>query len=106
MSQPSVSVPPYRVIYSGAYRDELRNLLRRAVPKGRSVEIRLAATDVHTRLEWIPLDFGDPLRDYVDLDLQERIGTIPPLVVTYAVDEARRLVYVLLPFKLLPKSGL
>jgi hypothetical protein len=59
-----------------------------------------------TRGWWIPLDFGEPLRDFVQLGLQERIGTVAPLVVTYGVDEARRIVYVTIPFKLLPGSGL
>jgi hypothetical protein len=51
------------------------------------------------------VSFGDPLRDLVHLGLQERVGVLPPLVVTYAVDEARHIVYVSVPFKLLPNSG-
>jgi hypothetical protein len=40
------------------------------------------------------------------LGIQVRIGTIAPLVVRFGVDHARRVVYVTLPFDLLPKSGL
>lgn len=61
--------------------------------------------DIDVRLRWVPLDFGEPLRELTELGLQEYIGTIAPLVVTYAVDEARRIVYVALPFRLLPNSG-
>ena len=106
MSQPNVGVPPFRVVYSGACREEVRNVLQRAVAKGRSAEIGRAIADIDTRLKWIPLDFGEPLRDYLDLELQELVGMVQPFVVTYAVDESRRLVYVLIPFKLLPNSGL
>jgi hypothetical protein len=40
------------------------------------------------------------------LGILEFIGVVAPLVVTYGVDEARRLVYVSVPFKLLRNSGL
>src|SRR5205085_63734 len=60
MSQPSRGVPPYRVVYSGLCRDSTRQLLARAAAKGRSAEVAQVVRDVHTRLEWIPLDFGEP----------------------------------------------
>jgi len=61
---------------------------------------------IETRVTWIPLDFGEPLQDFPHLGLKEHIGVLGPLVVKYAVDEVRRIVYVALPFDLLPKSGL
>jgi hypothetical protein len=87
-------------------RDHTRQLLARAGGKGRFAEVARAVRDINTRLEWIPLDFGEPLRDFVPLGIQVRIGTIAPLVVTFGVDQDRRIVYVALPFDLLPKSGL
>jgi hypothetical protein len=81
-------------------------LLERARAKGRFAEIAQAIRDINTRLEWIPLDFGEPLRDLSPLGIQIRMGTITPLVVRYGVDEARHIVYVSVPFVLLPKSGL
>ena len=60
----------------------------------------------HERCAWIPLDFGEPLQDFVHLGIKEHIAVLAPLVVKYGVDEARRVVYVALPFDLLPKSGL
>jgi hypothetical protein len=105
VKQPSGGIPPYQVSYSGLFRKQAKKLLVRAKTLGRFTEIAQVMQDINTRLEWIPLDFGEPLRDLVHLGLQERIGTIPPLVVTFAADEAKRLVYVALPFKLLPKSG-
>jgi hypothetical protein len=106
MSQPKRGAPPYRVVYSGLCRDSTRQLLARAAAKGLFMEVAQVVRDINTRLEWIPLDFGDPLRDFVHLGIQERIGVIPPLVVIYGVDETRRIIYVSLPFKLLPNSGL
>ena len=106
MSQPTGAVPPYRVIYSERCRDQTRELLARAAAKGRLAEIAQAIRDVHKRLQWIPLDFGEPLQDFVRLGIKEHIGVVAPLVVKYGVDEARRIVYVSLPFDLLPNSGL
>jgi hypothetical protein len=101
-----MSLPPYRVAYSGVCRDRARELMSRASLSGRSAELAQAIRDIDTRLKWIPLDFGEPLRDFPQLGLQERIASVPPLVVTFAVDEARHIVYVARPFTLLPNSGL
>lgn len=106
MSQPSGGVPPYRVVYSGLCRDETRQLLARAGAKGRFAEVAQSVRDINTRLEWIPLDFGEPLQDYVHLGIKEHIGVLAPLVVKYGVDEDRHIVYVSLPFDLLPNTGL
>jgi hypothetical protein len=57
-------------------------------------------------LHWVPLDFGEPLQDYLELRIVELVGVVSPLVVKYGIDEDRRIVYISLPFGLLPKSGL
>ena len=106
MSPPSQDAPPYRRVLSGRCRDSTRQLLTEAAALGRFAEVAQAVRDIHTRLAWIPLDFGKPLRDLADLGLQEHIGTQGPLVVTYGVDEIRRIVCVALPFQILPRSGL
>jgi hypothetical protein len=74
--------------------------------QGRFTEVAQAIRGIDTRLQWIPLDFGEPLRDLVHLGIKEHIGVLAPLVVRYGVDEVRRLVYVALPFDLLPRSEL
>jgi hypothetical protein len=106
VSESSGGVPPYRVVYSGLCRDETRRLLARARAKGRFAEVAQAVRAIDTRLQWIPLDFGEPLRDMVDLGIKEHIGVLAPLVVKYGVDESRSIVYVSLPFGLLSKSGI
>lgn len=106
MTQPSGGETPYRVAYSGLCREETRSLLARAASQGRFAEVAQAVRDIDTRLQWIPLDFGEPLREFRQLGIQVRIGTIGPLVVKYGVDEERHIVYVTLPLQVLPKSGL
>ena len=106
MSQASGGVPAYRVVYSELCRDQTRRLLAQAAAKGRFTEVSQAVRDIDTRLQWIPLDFGEPLQDFAHLGIKEHIGVVAPLVVKYGVDEARRIVYVSLPFDLLPNSGL
>ena len=106
MSQPDRKGPPFRVVYSELCRDQMRDLLVRAGAMGRFAEVAQALRGIHQRLEWIPLDFGEPLQDFHNLGLKEFIGVMRPLVVKYAVDEARGIVYVSLPFDLLSKSGL
>ncbi len=98
-------MPPYRVAYSELCRDEAKKLLARAAQKGRLADVAIAIRDIDTRLHWIPLDFGEPLQDYFHLGIKEHIGVVAPLVVKYGVDEVRHIVYVILPFDLLPRSG-
>jgi hypothetical protein len=49
--------------------------------------------------------FGEPLRDLITLGETLWAGTVPPFVAHYVIDEARRLVFVVRPFMLLPKPG-
>ncbi|MCI0462354.1 MAG: hypothetical protein L0Z62_35835 [Gemmataceae bacterium] len=92
MSQPTGGVPPYRVVYSERCREQTRELLQRAAAQERFADVAQAVRDINTRLQWIPLDFGEPLQDLVRLGIQEHIGVLGPLVVKYGVDEARRIV--------------
>jgi hypothetical protein len=106
VSQSNGGVPPYRVAYSGLFRQQTSQLLARAVAKGRLPDVAKAVRVIHAGLQWVPLDFGQPLQDYTAMGLREYIGVASPLVVKYSVDEVRRIVYVTLPFDLLPNSGL
>jgi hypothetical protein len=106
VTQQSEGIPPYRIVWSGLSREAIKELLERATDKGRMTEIAQVLRAIIRRLEWIPLDYGDPLRDLVHLGLQERSAVLPPLVVKFFVDETRRIVYVTTPLKLLPNTGL
>jgi hypothetical protein len=106
VSEKGEGTPPFRVIYSGRCREEVKRLLARAAAKGRFAEVAQILQNIHSHLRWIPLDFGESLRDYGSLGITEHLGSIGPLAVKYGVDESRRIVYVVVPFKLLPNSGL
>jgi hypothetical protein len=106
VSPATEGVPPYRVVYSEKCRNETRDFLVRARAKSQFKEIARAVQGINARLEWIPLDFGEPLRDFVHLGIKVHIGVLAPFVVKYGVDEARHIVYVTLPFSLLPKKSL
>jgi hypothetical protein len=105
VSEPTSGVPPSRIVYSERCRQETLELLARAAARGSLANVTQAIRAIEDRLRWIPLDFGEPLRDLVEMGLQDRLGVVPPLVVRFADDEARRLVYVLLPFEVLRNSG-
>jgi hypothetical protein len=103
---PDEGVSPFRIAYSVRCIAHARRLLEQAKVMGLFDEFAQAGRGLHARLEWIPMDFGEPTCEFVHLGLQEYIGTVPPFVVTYTVDEHRRIVYVMEALKLLPKSRL
>jgi predicted exporter len=85
---------PYRVVFSEATRRQLLELQQRAVARGRGEQLLSAAKVVVTRLQSDPLEFGELRKELRALRLQERVAVVRPLVVIYAVDAQRRLVYV------------
>ena len=105
MSEPSDVPIPYRVVYSGRVRDALRELVARARESGHGPEVLAAAKEIDRRLRVYP-QFGEPLVDLKQESGQVRVGTVPPLVVRYAVYEERRLVTVAVPILPMPGSGL
>ena len=103
---PSPDAPaPYRVVYSQRVRESLRELLARARARGIGPRVLEAVRQVDERLRLYP-QFGNPLIELTHILGQVRIGTIPPLVVRYAVYEERRMVAVTVPLLPLPGSGL
>jgi len=105
VSTPSGSLVPYRVVYSERVRTDLRELLTRAVACGLGQQALTALREIDTRLRVDP-QFGEPLRDLKTEGETLWIGTIPPMVVQYVIDEERRSVFVVVPLKPLPESGL
>lgn len=104
MSEPSARPEPYRVVYSEHVRDELRALLVRAKASGHGQQALDAAREINRRLHVYP-QFGEPRRNLEALGATAWSGTVPPLVLEYVIDEERRLVFVVIPFKVLPHSG-
>jgi hypothetical protein len=85
---------PFRVVFSEATRRQLLQCYQGASTPHLAARVLEAARAILARLESDPLEFGEPLRRLHELQLEKRVGAERPLVVTYAVDEQRRLVYV------------
>jgi hypothetical protein len=95
----------YRVVYSGHVRAGLRELLGRAAARGLDRTIAEAVREIDARLRVYP-QFGQPLRDLKTVGKTVWVGAVEPLVVQYVIDDERRLVFVVAPFKTLPGLGL
>jgi len=96
---------PYRVSYSDRVLEHYRKLLIRAKGSAGEAGLRRTIPEMHSRLRIYP-QFGEPLRDLSAESAQLWIGTSPPLVQHYIIDEERRQVIVARPPMLLPNSGL
>jgi hypothetical protein len=105
VSQPSGSPVPYRVVYSERVRAELKELLARAVAKGLGPQALHAVKEIDARLRVYP-QFGEARRDLQTQGETLWQATVPPLFVEYIIDEANRSVFVVFPFRALPRCGL
>jgi hypothetical protein len=83
----------------------MRQLAARAVASGHAPEVVAAIQEIDRRLHIFP-QFGEPKVDLTYQPGQIWIGTVPPLVVRYAIYEERRLVMVTVPLMPLPGSGI
>ena len=106
MSAPNGSSGRYRVIYSEYVRTALKDLLKRAKAKGVADAVLSALKKIDAELHTHPSVFGEPTYDLHEMHLQARTAVVTPLAVYYAVDEERRLVYILVPIRPLSESGL
>jgi hypothetical protein len=83
---------PYRLGFSGAIRETLRQLQRKASQQGRGEEFLAAVRYVVNRLQQDPMEFGEPLYFLPALRMHVRCGVVRPLYVHFAVCEERPLV--------------
>jgi hypothetical protein len=84
----------YKVIPTGVARRLLKQRHLEAIQTGRGAPFLAAFRQIIERLRKEPLVFGEPLYRLKALQLEIRQGIVLPLVVDYAVDEQRRLVYI------------
>ena len=105
MSETSNGSIRYQVVYSELVRIELKKLIARAQERGLGPQVLDAVKEMDRLLHTRPR-FGDPLIDLALQPGQLRMGTVPPLVVKYALYEDKRLVIVTRPIATLPHSGL
>src|SRR5262249_10433301 len=86
---------PFRVINVKAATAQIKALYVQAKLLGTEGPLRKSLAGNQRRLETDPLEFGEPLYQLRGLGLQVRLAPFAPLYVRFAVDEERRLVYVL-----------
>jgi len=102
---PENSVRPYRVSHPGLVRDELRKLIIRAGKAGNRTKVLEAVKQIDDRLRIYP-QFGEPLRDFPISKQTLWVMAIQQLCVQYVVDETNRMVFVVIPLKPMPFSGI
>jgi hypothetical protein len=88
------SAPRYRVDQSQVVLDQTRVLAFRATRKGVLNSLIVALRQMADHLGTDPTSWGDPLFHYPSLELPLFQRAVSPLVVLYAVDEPRKIVYV------------
>jgi hypothetical protein len=95
----------YRVDISGRVLGEMRVLSLRAIRKGLSLQLASAFAAMNARLAVDPDVWGDPQSQLPALGLLLYRRVEGPIIVYYAVDQTRQIVYVrnVLPF---PGRGL
>ena len=93
----------YEIHGSGVIADALRQIQRQAAREGRGPQILAALRLIRQRLQRDPNKVGEPLYRLASLRLQVRTVVIGPLLVHFAVHEARPLVF-LKGVKLLSES--
>ena|SRR6266851_5678222 len=92
--QPGMNAP-YRVVGAELVGNTLRGLKRLADVTGEGSTFLASAKAIVERLTTNPLEFGEPRFDLQHLQLQVRVGVYGNLSVQFAVDEQRRIVYLL-----------
>src|SRR4051794_18279225 len=98
---PASGPSPYKVVYSERVRSSLRTLVLRAKALGMDRQILKAAKEVDRLLRIYP-QFGEPLYDLKARNGTIWVGTVPPLVCTYIIDEDIKTVFVVVAMKPLP----
>jgi hypothetical protein len=88
------SAPRYRVDQAQVVLAQIRTLAFRATRKGLLQPFVRALREVTDHLETDPTVWGDPLFQYSSMGLPLFQRAVSPLIVLYAVDEPRKIVYV------------
>jgi hypothetical protein len=85
---------PYHISCPRAEQDRIRSWMMQARSSGCGDEFRAAVNQVVQHLRTDPVQWGDPLYRHEQLGLLCCRGLNPALYVYYAIDEARRIVYI------------
>jgi hypothetical protein len=82
-----------------------KSLMKRAIAAGRGQQVLAALKELHRILTIYP-QYGEPTRDLRTVGQTIYTLCVPPLFVEYAIDEEERIVYIGVPFKVLPYTGI
>jgi hypothetical protein len=86
----------FRVIYSGTWRQRVERLLIAAKSAGFVREIKNGFAELHHIMERDPIGFGEPLYRLKHVGLTVYVVARRYVAVNYAVDEDRKIVYVMM----------
>lgn len=103
MSTPNGSA--FRIVLSAHVRNKLKELHRRARDAGRGRQVISAFERILTQLRSAAFEFGEPRFVLTHLNLEVRVGIVPPLLVAYGVHREQRIVFIQ-DFLPAPGSGL
>ena len=87
--------PPFQVSNSQRVAEQTRELGQLAATRGAGALFAAAVRTIHERLESAPLEWGEPRYHLRAMGLLVCHAIHAMLHVSYAVDEARRIVYIL-----------
>src|SRR4051812_46972699 len=87
---------PFRVVYSGMAREELKSVVAKAARHSTELGRRAthAARVIADHLARDPRTFGEPTHFLTELELEVRLGVVDPIAVSFAVHDRQRLVFV------------
>jgi hypothetical protein len=93
MSNPSSDFP-FQVVYSEKIRNEIRDLVAKAIKLGTGAECLQALEKIDRQLHQDALGFGEPLYSLPAAKLKVRHAAISPLSAIWAVHDEQSLVFV------------
>jgi hypothetical protein len=95
----------FKVAYSDAVRNALKELLKRAQEQGRIADVMAALKEINGRLHTDPTVFGEPFLNLKHLQGQMRHAVVGPLAVEFGVHPKSRHVFVVKPLVLSSVPG-
>jgi hypothetical protein len=85
---------PYRLSYSQAIREKLKQLAVEAKELGLANAFQSAAKTILARLQSDPLEFGEPQYSHAEAKLLVRVAIVQPLVVYFGVHVPEEIVFI------------
>ena len=96
MSSSSDRPIPFKVIWSGTAIRQVGKLAGITKAEGRHQSLRFAHVlrSIERALTWIPLEYGEPVKELTSVNLQTCVCFAEEVVVNYGVNHSRKIVFV------------